>query len=403
MAGEKRAAAAPQRATLQHLQALQSGRPLEPLPGPTFAGDRPEPPEKFPTGGEQGADLEAAVRTAEFWISLLEGERSELLDESKKHKQRLQDSTRVAEAKASALRAAEGETRRLEAELRYLRESRDKAICERSIAKDSNQRIEQNKKLDMEAMTAKAENLEEVLAQERQEKTRLEQAYVQTKVRYADVLQQKDSMECLISYYEEQLKTYNPAFEKVDVNAARAWLRPAKSPDVLSEIESNASDMESARRAGANPTETQTSDTQQGKSRAMQKLAKIRGMFKKNSGEKEDKSGDKDSQKRGSSRPSLRRGSSGAGNGDQPPPTAAAGHPPESCGPTPRTARSSHCGEPQTPTLRPDDSAMVSARSGGVSVRSAASPNAAGTSRESSAAPSEARPRRLKRWEMRNE
>ena len=153
MTSEKRAGG--QRATIQHLQALQSGRPLEPLLGSLAAGGQPQRPEQlFPKTGAAGehkaTDLANVIRTAEFWISLLEGEHFELVEEAKKHKQRLHDSRRVAEAKASALRESDGEKRRLEAELKWLRESRDKAICERSIAKDSNQRIEKNSKLDTE-------------------------------------------------------------------------------------------------------------------------------------------------------------------------------------------------------------------------------------------------------------
>jgi len=234
----------------------QAGWPIQAEEGP-----QPEPPERLfaktradGLAGEQTtADLANPIRIAEFWISLLEGEHSELAEEGKKNRQRLQDSARVAEAKASALREAEGEKRRLEAELKWLRDSRDKAICERSIAKDSNQRLEKNSKLDFQTLAAKADSLEEVLAQEKQDKARLEQAYVQTKVRYANVLQQKDSMECLISYYEDQLKMLNPSFEKVDLNTAVAWLRPMKSPDPAS-----CRDSEGASNASSSPPQAWT-------------------------------------------------------------------------------------------------------------------------------------------------
>lgn len=327
-------------------------------------------------------ELASTVRTAEFWISLLEGEHAELAVEVKKQKQRLQDSRGVAEAKSSALREAEGEKRRLEAELKWLRESRDKAICERSIAKDSNQRIEKNSKLDMDALAAKADSLEDILAQEKRDKQRLEQAYVRTKVQYADVLQQKDSMECLIAYYEDQLKVLNPSFEKVDLNTASAWLRPMRSPDGRdSELHSEPSstDLDIARAADPAPSEPH-----QGKSRGLMNLTKIRSIFKKSPVDKEEKEVEKS---REPPKRSARTGKMAAAT-DQPPVAGAGKQASESAGPTPRSSR----GDPNTPCV----SARTKDEEGPVE-----SPVAMVTSRESSSAPSDApRKPKLKRSQL---
>lgn len=77
---------------VKHLQALQAMRPLEPpvpLLGHTALG---EPRELFgsPVLDEKGTEeLRNMARTAEFWISLLEGEQSELQEEIAKHKKSL--------------------------------------------------------------------------------------------------------------------------------------------------------------------------------------------------------------------------------------------------------------------------------------------------------------------------
>merc|ERR1712176_566087 len=96
-----------------HLQALQSGRPLE-AQQPCLVA-----PDDFPKLDSEvlfAAALEGdavghqkTVRTAEFWISLLEGEKQQLQEEVATHKTRYQLALRQADAKASALREAEGE------------------------------------------------------------------------------------------------------------------------------------------------------------------------------------------------------------------------------------------------------------------------------------------------------
>mmetsp|Transcript_3815 Transcript_3815/g.12158 ORF Transcript_3815/g.12158 Transcript_3815/m.12158 type:complete len:377 (+) Transcript_3815:102-1232(+) len=229
------------RAILQHLQVLQSPRPLD-VPPACLGNAGLAPPElsgaseAFP----DAAQLQGKVRTAEFWISLLEGERCDLVEEVSKHKQRHQLALRQTEAKASALREAEGERKRLQAELRWLQQSRDEAICDRHLLKEDNERNATRSQQDTGQLAARAEALEAELRREREEKANLEAQLVRTKVRYAETLQRADSLQYLIDYYEDQLRALNPDFEPTDLATVGHLLRPSPTLDA-SELESDAS------------------------------------------------------------------------------------------------------------------------------------------------------------------
>eukprot|EP00418_Pyrodinium_bahamense_P066390 CAMPEP_0179078176 /NCGR_PEP_ID=MMETSP0796-20121207/34991_1 /TAXON_ID=73915 /ORGANISM="Pyrodinium bahamense, Strain pbaha01" /LENGTH=379 /DNA_ID=CAMNT_0020775471 /DNA_START=32 /DNA_END=1169 /DNA_ORIENTATION=- len=235
------------RATLQHLQVLQSSRPLE-LP-PAFLGTvglaQLSPQDVFSSDeaspGHDGTRLRETVRTAEFWIALLEGEQSDLAEELAKHKQRHQLALRQTEAKASALREADGERKRLQAELRWLQQSRDQAICERRLLQEDSLRGADRDREDVSAQVARAEALERELQRERVEKADLEAQLVRVKVRYAESLQRADSLQYLAEYYEGQLRALSPGFEPADLSAVGHLMRPASQALDAVELESDAS------------------------------------------------------------------------------------------------------------------------------------------------------------------
>lgn len=186
-------------------------------------------------------DLREVVRTAEFWISLLEGEQSDLHEEITKHKKRHQLTIRQSEAKASALREAEVERRRLLSELKWLQESRDKAICERHMLREDSVRLTSRRQEDVQSLAARTEALEHELQRERNEKAELEKQLVRTKVRFAESLQSQDTLEAILDYYEGQLKLLSPGFEPQDRDSLGVWLRPTRQSCDSSEVESLAS------------------------------------------------------------------------------------------------------------------------------------------------------------------
>lgn len=235
------------KATLQHLQALQAKKPLDIPPACLGAFDVPPQPqlselESIPATDEQGFELlREKVSTAEFWISLLEGERSNMLEDLEKHRQRCQLALRQVEAKSSALRESEGENRRLQKEVEWLQQSRDQAICERHLLREDNARVTDKSKEDVGSIANRAEAMEIEVQSEREKNRVLEEQLVRTKVRYAETLQKADSMEYLIEHYEGQLRAWNPSFEPTDLATCGQWLRPSQGLD-NSELNSNASE-----------------------------------------------------------------------------------------------------------------------------------------------------------------
>jgi len=240
--------------TLKHLQALQAMRPLEPPGAMLGAATIGEPKELFGSAvvedvirdgdslyQQSSEELREVVRKAEFWISLLEGEQSDLHEEIAKHKKRHQLTIRQSEAKASALREAEVERRRLLTELKWLQESRDKAICERHMLREDSVRMTSRRQEDVQSLAARTEVLEHELKRERDEKAELEKQLVRTKVRFAESLQSQDTLEAILDYYEGQLKLLSPGFEPQDRDSLGVWLRPTRQSCDSSEVESLAS------------------------------------------------------------------------------------------------------------------------------------------------------------------
>lgn len=240
-------------ALAQHLQVLQSGRPLD-APwhdAPIGAVGLLQPSREELFTGIEAADakrLQEVVRTAEFWIALLEGERTDLAEEVVKHKQRHQLALRQVDTQAKALREAELEKKRLEKENKWLQQSRDEAVAERDRSREDAKNVQQSQttrtEQDFDVLSTQARSLEEELQHERQEKDSLEEKLVLTKVRHVEALQRADSMEVLISYYEDQLKALDPQFERKDLSTLGMWL-PSRTTDE-SEVESNASMSEQA-------------------------------------------------------------------------------------------------------------------------------------------------------------
>jgi len=212
----------PDRATMQHLQVLQADGPLEaPTPACLGAPSLPEPSARELFAGIEEADedrLRSLLRTAEFWLLLLEGERGELREEVARQKKRYQQLLRQAESKASELRESEGERKRLQKELlraRHELENYRRRSRPRAEEKDDDER-------------------EQKLAQMLRERDGFEETLVRTKVQHAEVLQKVDSMEVLLQYYVDQLRVFNPHFEPADV---AMW--PGRPRHLDSEQDSN--------------------------------------------------------------------------------------------------------------------------------------------------------------------
>lgn len=228
------------RATLQHLQVLQSARPLEVPPaclGATDPGLADLRPKDLFVGSEAAShdQLREILHKAEFWISLLEGENCDLNDEVAKHKKRYQQALRQADNKAVELKEVEGEKKRLLSEIKWMRESRDQAICDRALLREDASRMTTQTKGNVEsaakqAETAakQAETLDAELQSLRSEKKSLEEQLVDVKVRAVDSMQKVDSMECLIEYYEDQLRAMDPKFEPVDIASVGQWMKPSR-------------------------------------------------------------------------------------------------------------------------------------------------------------------------------
>lgn len=231
-------------ATLQHLQTLQSEHLLE-VPSACLgsAAGLPALSSKALFEGQDvasNAQLREMVRTAEFWISFLEGEHADLAAEVAKHRERHQLAQRQAEAKASTLREVEEEKTRLLAELKKVRQARDEANCAVRVLEENGKHKCGSSVDDVEKLAARAATLESQLEREREEKSDLESEFVRVKVRYAETLEKADSMEVVIQYYEDQLRTLNPTFEPVNYRAFGQFLQPARSFDAF-EVESNPS------------------------------------------------------------------------------------------------------------------------------------------------------------------
>mmetsp|Transcript_84199 Transcript_84199/g.234839 ORF Transcript_84199/g.234839 Transcript_84199/m.234839 type:complete len:373 (+) Transcript_84199:110-1228(+) len=272
-------------ATLKHLQALQVARPLDVPPSclGVTEGLQLEPKKLFEdTDDADSSQLHEKVRLAEFWISLLEGEKQDLAEEVAKQKQRHQLASRQVEAKASALREAEVERKRLQAEIKWLQQSRDDAIRDRHLGRQDASKA----KDDADSKASRAGVLEDELRRERDEKAELEAKLVKTKVRYAEALQRVDSLEVMIEYYEDQLRAANPAFEPVDLSTLGQWVpRPADL-----ELESNnsgATEQPSPAVAEQPPTEEHRKSVDEGQKgfslkdgiHKIHKISKMRKIF----------------------------------------------------------------------------------------------------------------------------
>lgn len=221
------------RATLQQLQVLQSARPLEVPPAclgatdPSLADLRPK--ELFADSASADHNqLREIVCKAEFWISLLEGEHSDLSEEISKHKKRYQLALRQADVKATELKEVESEKKRLLADIKWMRESRDQAICDRALLRDNASRMTTETKDNFESAATRAQTLEAELERSRGEKKLLEEQLVVVKVRAVDTMQKVDSMECLIEYYEDRLRALDPRFEPVDIASVGQWMKPSR-------------------------------------------------------------------------------------------------------------------------------------------------------------------------------
>jgi len=206
----------------QHIDFLQSSRTFEASPVCVGPVELPESPVDKLLGDLDHAgseELRELIAQAGFWIKMLEGEQVDLKEEISRHKRRHQAAVRQLDAKARELRETEGEKKRLLAELRWLQESRDQAICEGYTLKEDRTRMSSQIK-------NRTQGLEVELQRTRDEKTSIESQLVHAKVRAADTLQRVDSMSVVIEYYEDQLKALNPNFEPVELETMGQFVKP---------------------------------------------------------------------------------------------------------------------------------------------------------------------------------
>eukprot|EP00747_Dinoflagellata_sp_TGD_P212378 gnl/TRDRNA2_/TRDRNA2_85468_c0_seq2.p1 gnl/TRDRNA2_/TRDRNA2_85468_c0~~gnl/TRDRNA2_/TRDRNA2_85468_c0_seq2.p1 ORF type:complete len:363 (+),score=82.14 gnl/TRDRNA2_/TRDRNA2_85468_c0_seq2:46-1089(+) len=203
-------------AVLKQLEALQSRLPID---GDT-AEELPAPLSGARLVDHETADTEQlleAARTADFWISLLEGELADLRCEVAKQRKQ-------GESQASALRASEAERKHLREEVDRLQASRDKAMCEQHLLRATNAESIARADEELKVATERTASLEATLKCERDEKSELERQLVGIKMRYAEALQKVDCTELLVSYYEEQLRRFDPSFEPPDMATISQWM-----------------------------------------------------------------------------------------------------------------------------------------------------------------------------------
>lgn len=81
---------------------------------------------------------------------------------------------------------------------------------------------------DVESAATRLEQLETELQRSHGEKKELEEQLVVVKVRAVETMQKVDSMECLIEYYEDQLRALDPKFEPVDIASVGQWMKPSR-------------------------------------------------------------------------------------------------------------------------------------------------------------------------------
>jgi hypothetical protein len=142
---------------------------------------------------------------------LLEGEQTDLIEEATKQKQRYAKAARHAENQTTELEALKAEKRRMLTELKWLQQSRDEAIVERRLLEE--QGGKQQSAADREVqLSARVDELESELLQERGRNAHIEESLVRIKGCYAWVQQRADSMEMLILHYEELLRCFDPRF-----------------------------------------------------------------------------------------------------------------------------------------------------------------------------------------------
>eukprot|EP00928_Gymnodinium_smaydae_P032170 TRINITY_DN2336_c1_g1_i1.p1 TRINITY_DN2336_c1_g1~~TRINITY_DN2336_c1_g1_i1.p1 ORF type:complete len:280 (+),score=82.95 TRINITY_DN2336_c1_g1_i1:50-841(+) len=198
--------------------------------------------------GANETRLREMLRTAEFWIAVLEGEQQEILEESAKQRRESEAALRNAVAGAAAkeqeVRELEGERRRLQEEVQWLQKSRDEALCEKALLRHDGKRVQG----DAETISSRAETLEAELRREREEKSELESQLVRTKVRFAEAMELADGMEATIVHYEEQLRALDPSFEPKGRITLGQWRRVAARGH---EGDSNASSEQNTPRASA--------------------------------------------------------------------------------------------------------------------------------------------------------
>lgn len=223
---------------LERLQVLQSSRPLETPPVSLGTTALPQlNSEALSDEAKQGnaAQLHEAIRTADFWIALLEGENCDQIEESKKYKLRHRASLRQIEANADTQREVEAEQRRLRGQLKQLKGYHDggsQDAQEESMASSPKKTTE-----DLKLLASRKAAIEAELQSEQEERAELEKMLVQTKVGHAASLQLKDSMQYVIEHYEEQLQSLNPNFEPVDPHTLCEFL-PSRALDAAFELDS---------------------------------------------------------------------------------------------------------------------------------------------------------------------
>lgn len=181
--------------------------------------------------------LRELLRRARHWILLLDGERADHVAHLAELSRALERAQRVAETQSSSLRLEQLERRKVQKELEGLRRSHEDAVCERDQllreertrraqeARESPPSADDSEALreQIEVLQLRSDSLEADVARERQEKQQLEDAVVEIKIGANRVLEEADSQDALLRYYEAQLKVLNPAFEPPDLNSAGPW------------------------------------------------------------------------------------------------------------------------------------------------------------------------------------
>lgn len=206
------------KAALQHVLGLQR-LPIDQLleekehSDTLFTAWQESPLQRF-LGKIDSADSESlreAVRTAEFWISLLEGERNDLIQQVASLKRQCLDVSASSEALPPSSPVASESAPWVP--LRKSKQSFSECDCDQNAGTSM-----------FEHQDMLVAELKRQLSKEHEERHRLEQMLVKVKTQYGELLHRADSTDVVLAFYEDQLQSLVPGFEPINLETFQGWV-----------------------------------------------------------------------------------------------------------------------------------------------------------------------------------